>query len=214
MFSLEEDRIRVVTHLYPQRPYYIDCTSGSAVLDEEQALQNYNMLVIRLILEDDETGEEKMIGYMKLHLINEIISNKRGQSFIDILDNADYSLINAFTKLSQQLYEEDIIKDNAHSGYMQTFYILPKYRKHGIGKLILENLGNILKNEYGITLRYLITLTEIETVEVEGLRVSVYQKDNPTDEDYAEQEETQRVLQDVGYITIGDNWYIHKYNEE
>lgn len=107
-------------------------------------------------IDEEKTEGLNLVAIIEARLFNIDEIENDGEDLIDIADRIDQETYeNIYELFNSKIYDEDRIYQ-AHACYLERFYVMPDYRKKGIGKYLLENLSKILKYQTNADIRYTI----------------------------------------------------------
>lgn len=94
-------------------------------------------------------------------------------SAIDVADMFDSDTESAMSFLVEsQMYNQELNEDKVimslHSGYIERFYVYPKYRNRGLANYILNNLEEILLFCFNIKVHSLVTYPKPQCPDLKG----------------------------------------------
>lgn len=131
--------------------------------DYNQELDKYYRFVNFKIYDiENEDTEELNESDLKLAAIIEIIIfdydliEEDGEDIVDVADSIEGDVYSNIEELVNSKYfdNNDIFVGNICS--LERFYIVPEYRKKGIGKYLINNLCDLIKEHSNINISYII----------------------------------------------------------
>ena len=180
--------------------------NGINICDPEEEGKLYEIRVY------DE--EEYLAAYLEMYLLPVYPIYSEAEDTVDLADRYDGEVYEAFSVLKN---ENLIYGVNGYSGYIKTLYVLPEYRRLGIGSKLLSFLDYILTREYGLLLISVAISPSLMEVEIERNSVNLLKKrEKITDKDREMFEVMKANIIKVGFREAKSNgeYWVKAYEDE
>jgi hypothetical protein len=159
-----------------------DINKRSSKSDFLEQIKDYGYkYIIRGKLNIIDTDTNANAAVFKVVLIDESKAYNDGYSVSGIADLFDQELYDAFYILeNSSVYKRKMDENKGFtslfSGYIETAYVYPEYRRRGISEYIHKNLGEFIEHFFNVSLRCLITFPQPLEINSDGSRKGDFQE--------------------------------------